>query len=160
MTNDDLRNMEIGLIQMKRLNVRPVLNMMITYCLNTLKPATSALTEAQEKIREEFLELNTDPVQRGVDPRNEDGSLKMKAGKSVNEYDKEIDTLFRANVEVTLPKFRFRVLDFMESNISFQPEITEKLGSLVNYEGFEDFVANMQQATPLPTKGSTTHRSP
>jgi hypothetical protein len=84
----------------------------------------------------------------------------LREGKTEEAYSKEIDDLFRANVEVTLPKFRFRVLDFMESNISFQPEITEKLGSLVNYEGFEDFVANMQQATPLPTKGSTTHRSP
>jgi hypothetical protein len=158
MTNDDLRNMEVGLLHLRRMNLRPVLNMMVVYCLNTLKPATSALTETQDKIRAEFLAL--DPDKPGVDPRNQDGSLKLKEGKTEEEYAKEIDGLFKASVEVTLPKFKFRVLDFMESNISFTPEITQNLGPLVNYEGFEDFVANMQQATPLPTKGSTVHRSP
>lgn len=157
MVNDDLRNMEIGLLQLKRVNLRPVMNMMVTYALNMLKPATSALTEAQEAIRKEYLAL--DSANPGLDPRNEDGSLKTLEGKRLEDYQRDLDALFTKDVEVTLPKFKFRVLDFMESNVTFSPEITEKLGPLVSFEGFEDFVVNLQSA-PLPTKGATVHRSP
>jgi hypothetical protein len=152
MTNDDLRNMEIGLLQLKQHTLRPVLNMMVAYALNTLKPATSALTETQNAIRKEYLDLAPDTREQ----RNEDGSLKLQPGKSMDDYNKAIETLFTMEVEPSLPKFKFRVLDFMESNISFSPEITQLLGPLVSYEGFEDFVLNLQKAG-LPVKGSTVH---
>lgn len=157
MTNDDLRNMETGLLQMKQMSLRPVLNMMVTYTINFLKPATDALWEAQNAIRKVYLDL--DPHNLLSEPRDPGGNLKLLPGKTEAEYAKEIDDLFKHEVEVPLPKFRFRVLDFMESNLSFPPEITQRLGVLVNFEGFEDFVANLQ-SVPLPTKGATIHRSP
>lgn len=154
MINDDLRNIELGLLQLKKIGLRPVLNFMVTFASNALKPATSALTEAQNDIRKEYLDL--DP--QGLDQRNkEDNSLKLLPNKKLDDYNKELDALFTKEVEVALPKFKFRVTDFMESNVMCPPEILERLGPLVDFTDFEDFIANLQKATSLPTKGFTTH---
>lgn len=154
MTNDDLRNIELGLLQLKKAGLRPVLNFMVTFAINALKPATSALTEAQNDIRKEFLDL--DP--QGNEQRNkEDNSLKTLPGKTLDDYNKETDKLFTKEVEVALPKFKFRVTDFMESNLVCSPEILMSLGPLVDFTDFEDFVVNLQGATSLPIKGFTKH---
>lgn len=155
MTNDDLRNIEFGLLQLKRMSLRPVMNFMVTFAMNTIKPAASALTSTQNDIRKEYLDLDPE----GLDQRNEaDNSLKLLSGKSLEEYNQALEDLFTRVVEPPLPKFKFRVTDFLESNVAASPELLERLGPLVDFTDFEDFVTNFQKATSLPTKGFTPHK--